>query len=121
MPNSPAMQNKLEKLTEEMPEPRLQSDDGLEDLAELHKREDLLLEHYSRAGAGADGEAKVRIPIERAMELIAQRGLPVAPAAARGALLSGESDPETVTAPLTSGFVRTGYEQEQAAKQGAEQ
>ena len=57
----------------------------------------------------------MRIPIERAMELLAQRGLPVAPPVERQGLMAGDSVP-TVTAPLTNGFARTGYEQEQAAR-----
>ena len=60
----------------------------------------------------------VRIPIERAMELIAQRGLPVAPAVQTQPLMTGDSAP-TVTVPLTNGFARTSYEQEQARKQAA--
>jgi hypothetical protein len=52
-------------------------DDGNQATADLHAREDLLLEHYSLV----DGQpGTIRIPIERAMELIAQnaqRGLPV--------------------------------------------
>ena len=46
-------------------------------MADLHAREDLLLNNYSWVD---QAQGKVRIPIERAMELIAQRGLPVAPA-----------------------------------------
>ncbi len=64
-------------LTQEFPTPRVQTDDGNQDVADLHAREDLLLDNYTRVD-GKPGE--VRIPIERAMELIAQRGLPVAPA-----------------------------------------
>src|SRR5271165_1920735 len=77
-PNNPDLQNKVAELTQQFPTPRVQTDDGNQDVADLHAREDLLLDHYSRI----DGQpGKVRIPIERAMELIAQRGLPVAPAA----------------------------------------
>jgi hypothetical protein len=47
------------------------------------------------------------------MEIIAQRGLPVVPQNQQQAkLMTGESKPE-VSAPLTSGFARTGYEQDQ--------
>ena len=51
----------------------------------------------------------MRIPIDRAMELIAQRGLPVSAAGASGKLLAGDEQVR-VTPPLTSGFARTGYE-----------
>jgi len=54
------------------------------------------------------------------MELIAQRGLPVAqPAqtqAAQVQLMTGDSTP-TVPVPLTNGFARTAFEQEQAAQE----
>ena len=66
-------------MTTTFPEPRLDIDDGNQATADLHAREDLLLDHYSehRRAAGT-----IRIPIDRAMELIAQRGLPVHAAAA---------------------------------------
>jgi hypothetical protein len=116
LPNNPEMQHKVAELTRSFPTPRLQTDDGNQDVAELHQREDLLLENYSRID-GSQG--KVRIPIERAMELIAQRGLPVAPAVQHQALLMGDREP-VVAIPLTNGFARTGYEQDQAAAQVAE-
>ena len=76
MASNPAMQQQnLAQLTQRFPTPRLQTDDGNQEMADMHVREDLLLDHYS----WADREkGKVRIPINRAMELIAQRGLPVA-------------------------------------------
>ena len=77
LPSSPELQNKVAELTQTFPTPRLQTDDGNQDVADLHAREDLLLDNYSWID---QSEGKVRIPIERAMELIAQRGLPVAPA-----------------------------------------
>ena len=86
----------------------MQLDNGDQDLATLHEREDLLLNHYSWIDRG---QGKVRIPIEQAMQLIAQRGLPVAPAEQRQALMMGDSTP-TVQMPLTDGFAPTGYEQE---------
>ena len=110
LPNSPDMQHKVAELTKTFPTPRLQTDDGNQDVADLHEREDLLLENYSWVD---QAQGKVRIPIERAMELIAQRGLPVAPAVQQGTLLAGDSEP-TVTIPLTNGFARTAYEQDQA-------
>jgi hypothetical protein len=116
LPNNPEMQHKVAELTQSFPTPRLQTDDGNQDVVELHQREDLLLGNYSRID-GSQG--KVRIPIERAMELIAQRGLPVAPPVQHQALLTGDREP-VVAIPLTNGFARTGYEQDQAVAQAAE-
>jgi hypothetical protein len=110
MPSNPEMQSKLNQLAQQFPTPRLQTDDGSQETADLHAKEDLLLEHYSWAN---QSQGKVRIPIERAMELIAQRGLPVAPKVEGAPLMTGDSEP-VVTAPLTSGFARTGYEQDEA-------
>lgn len=113
-PSSPELQNKVATLTEQFPTPRLLTDDGDQDIADLHAREDLLLDHYTRI----DGQpGKVRIPIERAMELIAQRGLPVMPAVQEQAMMTGDSRP-TVTMPLTTGFARTAYEIEQRRDEG---
>ncbi len=99
-------------MTQKFPTPRLQTDDGNQDTADMHAREDLLLENYSN-GAGLDA-GHVRIPIERAMELVAQRGLPK-PAGgvqAIGTEMAGDAHP-AVAAPLTDGFARTGYELDQ--------
>ena len=79
------------------------------------RREDLLLDNYSWVDRA---QGKVRIPIERAMELIAQRGLPVAPAADSAADDRRQQQP-VVTMPLTNGFARTGYEQDQTQAQAA--
>ncbi|HEU4636759.1 MAG TPA: hypothetical protein VFS41_11310, partial [Edaphobacter sp.] len=59
------------------------------------------------------GENGIRIPIERAMQLIAQRGLPVhaAPAGTEPKMF-GDATPHIQT-PLTNGFARTGYELDQ--------
>ena len=116
--NNPEIQSKVAKLTQQFPAPRLQSDsgDGALDISDLHVREDLLLEHYSKI----DGSDKVRIPIEDAMELIAKQGLPAAAAATTQKPMTGDKVP-AVTAPLTNGFVLTGFEQEEAAKKQAEQ
>ena len=100
-------QQQLQTMTTSFPGPRLQTDDGNQDTADLHAREDLLLDHYSRT----PGEQGIRIPIDRAMQLIAEHGLPVAPAAQQGQMLAEDSKP-VVTPPLTSGFARTGYELE---------
>ena len=116
MPSSPELQNKMAELTQQFPAPRLQSDDGNQDVADLHAREDLLLENYTRV-EGKPGA--VRIPIERAMELIAQRGLPVAPAAQKAPLMAGDKEP-MVQEPLTNGFARTAYELDAEAAREAE-
>ena len=113
MPSNPEMQSKLDQMTQQFPTPRLQTDDGSQETADLHAREDLLLEHYSWADQGQGSPRRVRIPIERAMELIAQSGLPVAPKVEHAPLLTGDSEP-VVAVPLTNGFARTGYEQDEA-------
>jgi hypothetical protein len=113
MPSNPEMQSKLSEMTENFPAPRVQTDDGNQDVADLHAREDLLLDNYSWAD---EAHSKVRIPIERAMELIAERGLPVAKPVEQGPLMTGEKRP-AIAVPLTNGFARTGYELEQAADQ----
>ncbi len=110
LPNSPDMQKKVAELTKTFPTPRVQTDDGNQDVADLHEREDLLLDNYSWVD---QSKGTLRIPIERAMELIAQRGLPVAPTVQQQPLMAGDETPR-VAVPLTNGFARTGYEQEQA-------
>jgi hypothetical protein len=107
--NPEIAQKTAAELVKGFPSPRLDIDDGNQATADLHAREDLLLEHYS----SVDGQAgTVRIPIERAMELIVQKGLPVAAApAASETAMEGDSKP-VVQAPLTTGFARTGYELE---------
>jgi hypothetical protein len=62
MPNNPEMQNKVAELTQQFPTPRLQTDDGNQEMADLHAREDLLLDNYSWVD---QSQGKVRIPIER--------------------------------------------------------
>jgi hypothetical protein len=107
--SNPEMQQKeLNRLTTSFPEPRLDIDDGNQSTADLHAREDLLLDHYSRSAE--EGSDVVRIPIERAMELIAKRGLPMyARSASTSVQMFGVVKPE-VRVPLTNGFARTGYE-----------
>ena len=116
LPNNPELQRKMAELTQQFPTPRVQVDDGNQDVADLHLREDLLLDHYSWVD---QSQGKVRIPIERAMELIAQRGLPVAPPAPQETLMTGDTKP-TVTVPLTDGFAPTAYEQDEKAARAAE-
>jgi hypothetical protein len=103
--NAAMEQQELQQMTTQFPSPRLQMDDGNQDTADLHAREDLLLDHYSTV----PGQPGVRIPIDQAMQLIAQRGLPVNTAAQPGEKLAYDSTPK-ITVPLTSGFARTGYE-----------
>src|SRR6202012_2115387 len=110
MESNPAMQQQqLNQLTQTFPTPRLQGDDGNQDTADLHAREDLLLDNYSWIDRS---KGTVRIPIDRAMELIAQRGLPVAQQPQQNEpLMAGDKAP-SVQVPLTDGFARTAYEQE---------
>src|SRR3984957_11601109 len=104
--NAELQQRELKQMTSSFPMPRLDIDDGNQATADLHAREDLLLEHYS---SNPSEPGTIRIPIERAMELIAQRGLPVATEAPAAQLMAGDTKP-VIQAPLTTGFARTGYE-----------
>jgi hypothetical protein len=106
--NAVMEQRQFQEMTQDFPTPRLQTDDGNQDTADLHAREDLLLNFYSTSSDLPAGT--VRIPIDQAMQLIVQRGLPQpATPAANAPLMAGEAAP-TVAAPLTDGFARTGYE-----------
>ena len=114
VPSSPEIHRKLTELTQPLPTPQVQADESnQQDVADLHAREDLLLENYTWEDRA---QGKMRIPIERAMALIAQSGLPVAPKVDHAPLLAHDSNP-VVARPLTNGFARTGYEQEQAQAQ----
>src|SRR5271169_6729419 len=62
--NPAAVQQQLQQLTQTFPTPRLQADDGNQDLLDLHAREDLLLGHFSWVDRS---QGKERIPIDRAM------------------------------------------------------
>ena len=106
--NAAMEQKQLAAISQAFPMPRLQSDDGNQDVADLHAREDLLLNYYSTSNDLPAGT--VRIPIDRAMQLIVQRGLGT-PATTQQPekLMAGETAP-VVNAPLTDGFARTGYE-----------
>jgi len=107
--NADIEQQQLKDVANAFPSPRVQSDDGAQDTAELHAREDLLLNYYSQSKDLPAGT--IRIPIEKAMALVVERGLPKAPATETAASkpMFGDSIPK-VTAPLTDGFTRTGYE-----------
>lgn len=105
--NAAMQQQEYQQMTSSFSQPRLDIDDGNQATADLHAREDLLLNHYSEV-PGEQGS--IRIPITRAMELIVQRGLPVnAQSASGGTEMAGDAEP-VVKAPLTSGFARTGPE-----------
>jgi hypothetical protein len=115
MPSSPELQNKMLQITQSFPTPRVQLDDGNQDVADLHAREDILLDNYTWVD---QSKGTVRIPIERAMEIIAQKGLPVAAPVQTQAPMVGDAQP-VVTMPLTDGFARTAYEQDQESTQAA--
>lgn len=117
LPSSPELQNKVAEITKSFPQPRVQIDDGNFDVAELHAREDLLLDNYTWIN---QSKGAVRIPIEQAMQIIAQKGLPVAQQTQGQQLMTGDSKP-VVTMPLTDGFARTSYEQELAAEKQSRQ
>jgi hypothetical protein len=107
--NAVMEQNQLNQMVQRFPAPRLQIDDGNQEIAEMHAREDLLLNYYSWVDRSS---GKVRIPIARAMQIIAEHGLPVAPEEQTiEPLMAGDRAP-VVTVPLTDGFARTGYEQQ---------
>ena len=110
--NAVMQQREYASMTQKFPTPRLQTDDGNQDTADMHAREDLLLSYYSTGSGLAPG--KVRIPIDDAMALIAKRGLP-APASGvitPGTQMAGDATIR-VAQPLTDGFARTGYELDQ--------
>jgi hypothetical protein len=105
--NTAMEQQEFQQMTSTFPEPRLDIDDGNQATADLHAREDLLLNNYSVVPG--EGES-IRIPITRAMEIIAQRGLPVNTQGSTATVeMTGDEKP-VIQAPLTSGFARTGYE-----------
>jgi len=107
--SNPVMeQDKSRQLVDSFPTPRLQLDDGNQEIADLHAREDLYLEHYTWVDPS---HTTVRIPIERAMQLIVERGLPTAPAVQQEDANYAGADVPVVTVPLTNGFARTAYEQ----------
>jgi hypothetical protein len=106
--SSPEMeQRQLQQMVANFPQPRLDIDDGNQATADLHAREDLLLDNYSKVDGRPD---TVRIPIGRAMELIAQRGLPVATQSAVATVSVAYASRPEIKTPLTTGFARTGYE-----------
>jgi hypothetical protein len=106
--NAVIEQRQLAQMSQTFPTPRLETDDGNQDTADLHAREDLLLNFNSSSNNLPAGT--IRIPIARAMQLVVQQGLPKPSALAQPApLMAGETEP-TLQTPLTDGFARTGYE-----------
>jgi hypothetical protein len=111
--NAVLEQQQLRAMTARFPTPQLQMDDGDQDVVNLHDREDLLLDHYTWVN---QQQGVVRIPIGEAMQIIAQRGLPVASGGPAEPRMTADIEPQ-VTAPLTNGFARTGYEQQLEVEQ----
>jgi hypothetical protein len=111
--NAVLEQQQLRAMTARFPTPRLQMDDGDQDVVDLHNREDLLLDHYTWVD---QQQGVVRIPIGQAMQIIAQRGLPVVSGGPTPSLMTADVQPR-VTPPLTNGFARTGYEQQLEVEQ----
>ena len=106
--NAELEQRQLGQMAQAFPTPRLETDDGNQDTADLHSREDLLLENYSTSKDLPAGT--IRIPIEQAMQLVVQRGLPALANQGQNRPLMYGEDEVKVKAPLTDGFARTGYE-----------
>jgi len=100
-------QQQLQQLVKRFPNPRLQTDDGNMDVAEMHAREDMLLKYYSWAD---EKKQTVRIPITLAMQLTAQKGLPVESQQASDEQAMFGDGSTAITMPLTDGFARTGPE-----------
>ena len=115
--NAVLEQQQLRAMTARFPTPRLQMDDGDQDVVDLHNREDLLLDHYTWVD---QQQGSVRIPIGSAMQIVAQRGLPVVSGGPTQSLMTADVQPG-VTAPLTNGFARTGYEQQLEVEQARQQ
>jgi len=80
-----------------------EANESAAEAANLRGREALLLEHTTWAD---QTHTRVRIPIERAMQLTVQRGIQLAPQAAARSHLAGEPT-KVVTAPLTDGTLRS--------------
>ena len=100
-------QQQLQQLVKRFPNPRLQTDDGNLDVAEMHAREDMLLNYYTWSD---EKKQTVRIPITLAMQMIAQKGLPVESQHASDEQAMFGDGSTAITAPLTDGFARTGPE-----------
>lgn len=68
------LRERLVELTQSLDQEAAPSGVRAGDIDEIHAREELLMEHYSWVD---EAQGKVRVPIARAMELTAKRGLPV--------------------------------------------
>ncbi len=107
-------QRRAAEIAQSFPTPRVPTDDDNQETADMHAREDLLLEHYTAVSADDGPAGTVRIPVERAMQLIAQRGLPAASSQVNQVQTSLTGDKQYIAAaPLTNGFARTSYELDQ--------
>jgi hypothetical protein len=76
-----------EKVKQEFPEPRLEDDERTE-INDFRYQQDETLASY---GWVDQSGGVVRIPLERAMQLMAQRGLPTLPQGATAAAVAGNS------------------------------
>ncbi len=112
--NPEQAQRDAAEIVQNFPTPRVPTDDDNQETSDMHAREDLLLEHYTAADPSEGPAGTVHIPIERAMQLIVQRGLPQAASQASAVETKLTGDKQYVaTAPLTTGFARTAYELDQ--------
>jgi hypothetical protein len=69
---APDVQKNMRAIVATFPEPRLQPDE-VRDMDLFRQNEDRILHSYSKVDASGE---TVRIPIERAMQIVAERGLP---------------------------------------------
>ena len=113
--NNPEQEQQVaSQIAQSFPTPRVPTDDDDSETADMHAREDLLLDHYTAADAADGPEGTIHIPIDRAMQLVVQRGLPKAPTQVQQVQTGMTGDTTYVaTAPLTMGFARTAYELDQ--------
>jgi hypothetical protein len=86
---------------DKFPQPRLEINERYEFTPELMKEEEVL-ETY---GWVDQKSGTVHIPVERAMELLAQRGLPAAPQGTTAAKKPNTQVPSSNTAPRSSGGI----------------
>ena len=113
--NNPEQEQKVaSEIAQSFPTPRVPTDDDDSETADMHAREDLLLDHYTAADAADGPEGTIHIPIDRAIQLVVQRGLPKAATQVQQVQTGMTGDTTYVaTAPLTIGFARTAYELDQ--------
>ncbi len=119
--NTAMEQSEAALITKAFPTPRLDADDSNQSTADLHAREDLLLDHYTAIDPGQGTPGGVRIPIDVAMQLVVKRGLPANNSSSAQQLqvanMTGDHTP-VATAPLTNGFARTAWELDQIEERG---